>query len=539
MTISDESIFSQRFSFDLESYKYEFIILLYGLLKFRYINALIREIKGSCRITVVFSKTSISLINILLAETLLLNNIDSIDYVKVHCYLGSKEYQADVVVVNIVEKYLSAVCFYADAFGESLSATSIRSLCSSWDNSTNEYVKTSPEARDFSAKLLDNGLKDDEAVYCIIYSPIGNVVLEKVIDNLTKDSIIKTFMELVIQFYTSLFSIAIGSMDDNYILHLKLIKSELTSSIRNILFGEEAQSVGLVCHGVTLSYKLINSTTSESIIIPNTKHNNRVFARKEFCIQDCSQIADDLIKDFNDAHQRVVIIENDLITLANKSLLINSVAEIIYIRTHCIGDPDNGIVCTNPRSGNSTHCCTKPCNLLCNLRCIGDPDNGIVCPNPRHGGSTHCCTKPCNLLCNLRCIGDPDNGIVCTNPRLGNSTNCGRNDCCLIPITATSLITIQKIKIPISPHPLVIQDDIWQANVNGFISWKKAILKRTLTKRDSYKYEESEYTVDMGPKIVNMGPFFVKLVSNKYRMAILNEDQKKFLVENFSIIELE
>jgi hypothetical protein len=64
---------------------------------------------------------------------------------------------------------------------------------------------------------------------------------------------------------------------------------------------------------------------------------------------------------------------------------------------------------------------------------------------------------------------------------------------------------------------------------------KEAKVKRQLTKRDTYTYEESEYTGAMGPEIVNIGPFFVFLVSNKYKMAILNEDQKKFLVENFSI----
>ena len=62
-----------------------------------------------------------------------------------------------------VDKYVSAVCFYADAFGESLSATNISSLRRSWEDSTEEYVNTSRQVRDFSAKLLDNGLKDDEA----------------------------------------------------------------------------------------------------------------------------------------------------------------------------------------------------------------------------------------------------------------------------------------------------------------------------------------------------------------------------------------
>ena len=92
-------------------------------------------------------------------------------------------------------------------------------------NSKSEYVNTGLEARAFSAKLLHNGLNVDEwgRTLYYIYSPIGNVVLQKLIDNLTKDCIINTFMELVIQFYNSLFSIAIGSMDDNYLLHLKLI----------------------------------------------------------------------------------------------------------------------------------------------------------------------------------------------------------------------------------------------------------------------------------------------------------------------------
>ena len=78
-------------------------------MKFRFINALVREIHGSSRITVLFSITSIELMNILLKDTLLSNNLDSIDYFKVHCYLGSKEYQADIEVVNLVDKYLSAV----------------------------------------------------------------------------------------------------------------------------------------------------------------------------------------------------------------------------------------------------------------------------------------------------------------------------------------------------------------------------------------------------------------------------------------------
>jgi hypothetical protein len=49
------------------------------------------------------------------------------------------------------------------------------------------------------------------------------------------------------------------------------------------------------------------------------------------------------------------------------------------------------IVCTNPRLGSSTHCCTKDCNLSCKLLRIGDRENEIVCSNPRRGDHTHCC----------------------------------------------------------------------------------------------------------------------------------------------------
>jgi hypothetical protein len=96
----------------------------------------------------------------------------------VHSYLGSQEYQSDVVVVNIVEKYLSAEGFYADGFGESLKAKDISSLRQSWENSKDEYVSTGCNiiARETSSRLVDNKMKHDD-VYCCIFSPVGNVVI--------------------------------------------------------------------------------------------------------------------------------------------------------------------------------------------------------------------------------------------------------------------------------------------------------------------------------------------------------------------------
>ena len=46
---------------------------------------------------------------------------------------------------------------------------------------------------------------------------------------------------------------------------------------------------------------------------------------------------------------------------------------------------------------------------------------------------------------------------------------------------------------------------------------ERAVLKRRLTKRDTYTYEESEYTVAMGPKIVNMGE---KRTHNRLKLTI-------------------
>jgi hypothetical protein len=80
----------------------------------------------------------------------------------------------------------------------------------------------------------------------------------------------------------------------------------------------------------------------------------------------------------------------------------------------------------------------------------------------------------------------------------------------------------------------VIEASEWKDNVDAFDLWKAITPKMQLSAHHVFEYRPPN---PKAGNIVRMGSFFVRLVSNNRQVDLLNDDQRRFLAENFVVIE--
>jgi hypothetical protein len=208
--------------------------------------------------------------------------------------MGSSVYREDTEIVDIVMHYCRGVCFYADAYGESLSADTIETALTSWEKTENDYDSNGIEIRNFFGLSINEMMNNNtySNIYCVVFSPVNNIIMETELvphsnDNIG-DVIISTFRALITDLYLKLIEQIIPSHDlANYKMHLKYLELPLTSAIKRVLLYNDANSdsYGLVVRGVKISFRVV-STNGESMIIPSTIGNMNDFARKEIFEDD-------------------------------------------------------------------------------------------------------------------------------------------------------------------------------------------------------------------------------------------------------------
>ena len=109
-----------------------------------------------------------------------------------------------------------------------------------WIEMQTEFISNGRAMRECTHRIVgtSHDADDNEIIKGIVYSPKGNLSMEKVIDTLTLDGIVACFIDLICSTKIKQYCIVFDAdPSEEYMTHLKLSTSYFRSRIMDIISG--------------------------------------------------------------------------------------------------------------------------------------------------------------------------------------------------------------------------------------------------------------------------------------------------------------